>query len=341
MRLLIVTQKVDKADPILGFFHRWIEEFAKNCEHVIVVGQMVGEHALPSNVTVLSLGKERGSWRGVQILRYQWLLFTRRKEYDAIFVHMTPIWAVAAWLCTSRFAILFFRKPVYLWYEARGKRWPLRVALLLVRKAFSASRAGMPIVTKKSVITGHGIDTEFFRPAAMGHKKEMLLTISRITASKRLPILLHMLTQLPPPYRLTVMGLPLTPADEKEFASLKESVTTLGLQGRIEFNWHPQEKIPALLQLAGLFVHASATSLDKALLEAMACECLVLSCADAARGVLPDQCLAKPDTMAHWVEALLSLPEQQQDALRKQLREIVVKDHSLERLVKRLVQEMT
>lgn len=29
VKLLIITQKIDINDPILGFFHKWIEEFAK------------------------------------------------------------------------------------------------------------------------------------------------------------------------------------------------------------------------------------------------------------------------------------------------------------------------
>ena len=57
MRLLILTQKVDINDDILGFFHRWIEEFAKRCEKVIVICLQEGRHDLPSNVKVLSLGK--------------------------------------------------------------------------------------------------------------------------------------------------------------------------------------------------------------------------------------------------------------------------------------------
>ena len=32
MNLLLITQKIDKDDPILGFFHRWVEEFAKHFE---------------------------------------------------------------------------------------------------------------------------------------------------------------------------------------------------------------------------------------------------------------------------------------------------------------------
>jgi len=60
MRLLIITQKVDKNDPILGFFHRWIEEFAKYCQSIIVICLQKGEYNLPKNIKILSLGKEKG-----------------------------------------------------------------------------------------------------------------------------------------------------------------------------------------------------------------------------------------------------------------------------------------
>ena len=59
MRLLIVTQKVDREDDLLGFFHQWIIEFAKHCESVTVICLEEGSHRLPSNVRVFSLGKER------------------------------------------------------------------------------------------------------------------------------------------------------------------------------------------------------------------------------------------------------------------------------------------
>ncbi len=59
MKLLILTQKVDKNDDILGFFHGWIAEFARYCEKVTVVALEVHEYDLPRNVKVLSLGKEK------------------------------------------------------------------------------------------------------------------------------------------------------------------------------------------------------------------------------------------------------------------------------------------
>ena len=58
MKLLIITQAVDKNNPVLGFFVRWIEEFAKHFELVTIICLEKGEYELPGNVKVLSLGKE-------------------------------------------------------------------------------------------------------------------------------------------------------------------------------------------------------------------------------------------------------------------------------------------
>src|SRR3989338_2384006 len=123
MRLLLITQKVDRDDPILGFFHRWVEEFAEQYDQVTVIGQMVGKHRFASNVLVESLGKERKRPVFIQILRFFMLILRHGSRYDAVFVHMPPVWAVLG------FPLLFvLRKRVYLWYEARGGGWPLKIA---------------------------------------------------------------------------------------------------------------------------------------------------------------------------------------------------------------------
>jgi len=58
MKLLITTQTIDKNDPILGFFHGWVKEFSKHFEEINVICLKEGEHNLPENVHVYSLGKE-------------------------------------------------------------------------------------------------------------------------------------------------------------------------------------------------------------------------------------------------------------------------------------------
>ncbi len=335
MRLLIVTQKVDRHDPILGFFHRWIEEFAEQCESVIVIGQKVDDHELPKNVTVLSLGKERGAWKVMQVLRYRWFLFKHRKQYDAILVHMTPIWTIF-----SGFAVIVLRKPLYLWYEARGERWPLKIAIRLARKIFSASERGMPLETRKSVITGHGIDTEIFSPGGGLRDPHRIITVGRVAASKQLHVIIATLARLPSEYRLSIYGHAITAADHTLLRTLEQEEAMRGVAGRVEIGSVTHDEIVHRMRSAALFLHASKTSLDKALLEAMACGCLVVSCSEAARAVLPKECLATPEGMADRVKTLLGLSAKEQDALRQHLREIVVRNHSLQRLVKRLVSEM-
>ena len=113
-----------------------------------------------------------------------------------------------------------------------------------------------------------------------------------------------------------------------------------GIAGRVEIGSVPHDEIVHRMQHAALFLHASRTSLDKALLEAMACGCLVVSCSDAARSVLPPECLATAGGMADRVRTLLELPTAEQDALRQRLQEIVVRYHSLKELIRRLVSEM-
>ena len=87
-KILIVTQKVNMKDPILGFFHRWIIEFAKHYSQVTVICLEQGRHDLPDNVKVLSLHKELG----VSKLKYVWnfykYIWQERKNYDLVFVHM-------------------------------------------------------------------------------------------------------------------------------------------------------------------------------------------------------------------------------------------------------------
>lgn len=336
MKLLIITQSVDCDHPVLGFFHRWIEEFAKHCESVTVIGQAVGRHALPHNVCVLSLGKERGLPRFLQLFRFWLLIILHRRAYDAVFVHMTPVWVILGWKVW-----FLLRRPIYLWYEARGKRMALRFALCIVRKVFSASAHGMPLRTRRSVITGHGIDTERFVPGNAPREAELLVTVGRITAAKRLPFVLRALAALPASYRLVIVGAPVSREDQATQAELLALMHRLHLQDRVTMRALPPADLPPLLQRAALFLHASATALDKAVLEAMACGCAVISCADAVQPVLPETLRAHPEEMAGVAQWFCSLPQAEQEDLRQELRRTVVERHGLARLIARLCEEMS
>ena len=80
-----------------------------------VIGQSTGTYEFPENVAVQSMRKEKGESRIGQILHFWGLIWSERKNYDAVFVHMVPLW-----IALGAPVWLLLRKPMYLWYEARG-----------------------------------------------------------------------------------------------------------------------------------------------------------------------------------------------------------------------------
>ena len=335
MRLLIVTQKVDRTDPILAFFHKWIAEFAERCVHVTVIGQRVGSHDLPENVTVLSLGKELGRPRVFQILRFWMLIIRNASRYDTVFVHMTPIWMVLGgplWMV--------LQKKRYLWYEARGGGWSLPLALRFVKKVFGASSFGLPQPSPKHVITGHGIDTEEFAPEAGNYEEGLIVAVGRITPIKHFDVILKVLSQLPERYHLTIAGGTITDRDKEELAHLKTMINQLDLRRRVSISWVDPWDIADLFQRAELSLSACGGGLDKVVLQAMACGCPVVYTGSAAEGVLPKQCLATNETMLDTVEDILALSSDDRSRLCNDLRMRVEENHSLPVLIQRLAQEM-
>ena len=336
MKLLIITQVVDKNYVPLCFAVEWFREFGKQCEKVIVISQKVGEYDLPPNVQVHSLQKEEGKSKLLQVFRFYHLAWKYRKEYEAVFVHMTPIWVVFGaplWI--------MLRKRMYLWYEARGTGWNLRLGLKFVRKAFSASPGGMPIKTKNSVLTGHGIDTAFFIFGSSPRDPNLILTVGRITKAKRLDLIVQCFAALSPTYRLQITGVPITEEDYKTRAMLEALIQTLGIETRVTFNTIPDEELRLVLKKATLFLHASeATSLDKAPLQAMASGCLVVTASPVVKPHVPEACRAEPKKMGEVTKKLLLLPKEEDQKLRKELRSIIERGHSLPTLIRKLVNEM-
>src|SRR3989344_8793777 len=94
MNLLIITQKVDNNDQLLGFFIEWLKKLSQKFDKLIVLCLEKGEYDLPTNVEVVSLGKDRGDSKLKQLFNFYYLIFNLRRKYNAVFVHMNPIWAV-------------------------------------------------------------------------------------------------------------------------------------------------------------------------------------------------------------------------------------------------------
>ncbi len=158
MKLLIITQAVDTNDTTLGFFHSWIERFARECESVIVICLKEGRHQLPPNVKVLSLGKERSEGRLGYVLNFYKYIFSEHGGYDAVFIHMNQEYALLGGLWWRLCNI-----PTALWYNHTYGSIISDIAAIFVRKVFYTSPFAYMAKKGKAIAMPAGIDTDFFK----------------------------------------------------------------------------------------------------------------------------------------------------------------------------------
>jgi glycosyltransferase involved in cell wall biosynthesis len=258
MKLLIVTQVIDTKDPVLGFFVRWVEEFAKHIERVEVICLKEGAHNLPANVRVHSLGKEKGVSRATYIFNFYRYIWSLRHDYDAVFVHMNPEYVILGGLLWR-----LWGKRISLWYTHKSVNIKLRLATLLAHAIFTASKESFRLQSNKVRVMGHGIDTNFFTPDLQVSRGDWYLSVGRLMPSKD--------------HRMAIVearddGKKLRIAGEgPELKNLE--VYARSLDAQVEFlGGLSQTALRDEYRRANLLIHTSKTgSLDKVVLEALAC----------------------------------------------------------------------
>ena len=255
MRLLICTQAVDKNDPILGFFHRWIEEFAKHSEQVTVISLRKGEYTLPPNVRVYALGPGNKLSRTMRFLRH---IAVFRDEYSHVFVHMNPEYVVLGGLWWR-----IMGKRIGLWYSHKNVDLKLRLATLFSNIVFTASKESFRLRNAKVRIMGHGIDTDFFSPDPSVVRGGWALSVGRLMPSKRHDLAIRFALREGKELRIAGEG----PERTHLGALASELGATVHFLGGIS-----QLQLRDEYRKAAYLIHTSETgSLDKVVLEALAC----------------------------------------------------------------------
>jgi len=261
MKLLVITQKVDVNDPVLGFFHRWLEEFARHFELVTVICLEKGHFNLPENVKVLSLGKEENKSKAEYLLRFYRYVWSERNNYDTVFVHMNQEYVLLAgdlWRLMG--------KKIFLWRNHAKGSWLTRLAVQISHKVFYTSPQSFTARFNKAVQMPVGIDTEFFKPNPTVERiPNSVLFLGRISPVKKVLEFIGWVKKND--YTVTLAG-PILDRDkeygDKVLKNLSEKIKYVGSVG--------QEEARRLYQTHEMYANFTpAGSFDKTILEAAAC----------------------------------------------------------------------
>ncbi len=335
MRLLIITQKVDSNDSVLGFMVDWIKEFSKYCQKLTVICLQKGEYNFPANVKILSLGKEIAQSKIKYIINFYKYIWQERKNYDIVFTHMNPEYIVLGGLLWK-----IWGKKIALWYTHKRVDLKLRLAEKLANIVFTASAKSFRLKSKKINIMGHGINTELFIPALEPVKEKIILNVDRISPTKNQLVMIKIFKDIKEKIgdcQLYLVGAPVREADENYFNTLKEYVKNNNLIKQVKFFGAIANKnTPDLYRQAKVSVNFSATgSLDKTILEAMACDLPVVTTNEAFKHIVPAENYSQ-DFMNAKEKIIYFL---QQDN-RQNYRDIIIRDHSLNNLIANIIKKL-
>lgn len=352
MKLLLITQKVDKNDDLLGFVHGWIGELAKKYEKLTVICLFCGAYDLPQNVRVLSLGKEKTRNFQFSIFTFQFFrkvryaikfyehILRERKNYDRVFVHMNQEYILLGGIFWK-----LMGKKIYFWRNHPNGNFLTDIAAWLSDKIFCVSGRSYTAKFKKTVLMPAGIDAELFHNLQRANNSDSILFFGRISPVKKIEILLKALEVLKKEnidFSCSIVGN--APERDKGYY---DSLLLEAKNAELKISWQlgvPYSEAPKIFNQAGIFVNlTSSGSFDKTTLEAMACERLCLVSNRSYEGKIKSELIFGENSASDLAEKLkwaLSLSEQQRDEIGKELRRFAQGEHSLESLIEKLAEEI-
>jgi glycosyltransferase involved in cell wall biosynthesis len=352
--LLLFNLETHADADVLGFTTDWINALARRFDRVFVVTMKAGRIAVLGNVTVMSVGKEKGwsEWRRAREFYRIVAGLLRKERIDACFAHMMPLFTVMAWpLLRSR------RIPILLWYAHKSVTPMLRIAERLADGVVTSTPAGFQLPSAKLRVIGQGIDLARFRPPEAGIRgrgRFRLLTLGRVSRIKRVEALFRAAARartMAPDMDLEIAVAGGTQgSDDAAYREwLADEAVRLDLSGRVEFTGPLAfAETPSEYRRADVFVNTSETqSLDKAILEAMGSGLPVLSSNRGLADVMPPElageCLVPAGDDESLARALVRVWRMGPDGRAlagSRLRQTVASAHGLDALADKIVAEL-
>jgi glycosyltransferase involved in cell wall biosynthesis len=334
VRLVVVTQRVDARDPVLGATVAKLRALARQCEKVHVLALAEREHNLPPNVTISTFGGPRRTARGLRYMRALAGAVVRRP--DALLVHMAPIYLVLAAPLAKPLGV-----PLLLWYTHWSATGTLRTATRLADAVLSVDETSFPLRTPKLSGIGHGIDVDEFAPRTRAHEGRMRVgALGRTSPTKGLATIVEgfrLAVERGLDATLELRGASTTEAERRYRRELETLIARHGLGGRVSLEPAvPRTDVPSLLSHFDAVVNAHEGTLDKVVYEGAAGGIPVVACSpgfERLLGELPVELrfpCGDPHGLAETLLALAASPPAARLATGQELRRRVERAHSTE-----------
>lgn len=293
MRLLLINFAMDSGSPVLAWQQSVARRLAARCERLVILTEHTGSCELPDNVQLHRV--PRVLTTPLRALGAKWLMnvpvwrWCEKERFDAAFVHMNAEWVYRLAPCWRQFGL-----PVLLWYAHGTVTGRLRRAHAHATCVVTSSPEGFRIRSPKVRVIGQGIDTDLFKPSAPRPDTPTIVAVGRVSRRKSVDLMLETLAWLrshaPHRFRLRVIGPTLTRDDSVYAAELAEIVRKRNLAGCVSFEGpRPMSELPEIYGSAFLHLNLSQTgSMDKAILESLACGCQTLTSNESVVSLFSD-----------------------------------------------------
>jgi glycosyltransferase involved in cell wall biosynthesis len=346
LRVVFISQALDRDDPAVPHTARWVEALARkpSVDHTAVLALRTGRYDVPDNVDVYRFG--RANRLATLGAFYRGVGRCLRRRPDLFFVHQGGPYPLL--LLPFR---LVSRIPVVQW-KAHGVI--TRAMAFYARRCddlvFTATPASFPMEIPKVRVVGHGIDTHAFRTEASAPVGD-LIAACRIAPSKRVEQMVravaHTNSTFGTAYRLNLYG-PTLPGDEAYAAGIESLIDRLGARDTVTLHGAvTHEQLPKLFNGHRACLNFSSGSLDKSVLEAMACGLPLISTNESVAEIVTPTLAAllltdreRTDLQAAAIHGLLQRPDAELARVGEDLRAVVVAEHSIDRLFDRILDDV-
>ena len=342
MRLVLFNFESNKSSQVLAFALNWINEISKNVDKLYVVSLRCGEYAVNCNVEVHCINQENKTRLKTVLSIWKLLknLHLKDNNIDGYFIHMAHYFVPIVY----PFALLN-KQQIVMWKTHTSKSFLVRVSTLLSNTIFSASPSSFPINTPKLISIGHGIDATnhfTFKRNCRGRLKN-IVTVGRISRVKNTHLIVKSFLYLKrKDLFLYIVGDVLVESDNDYLVSIRSNIPkefeqNIIFVGKVKF-----EKMPQLYRDMDLAVNLGDGGLDKAILEPMAMGIPVITSNESAKELF--KCLQNNgvyllDHKNDLTDRLNEVVRNNINFSRIELREEIIKNHSLNKLAKRIVSE--